>query len=73
MKLGVQPTVIYGALPPWIKLNQARTFNEMSRKPSVMVATDAVGMGLNLNIRRFVFGLLFHARLHFLIEFGLVW
>ncbi|EFO26445.2 hypothetical protein LOAG_02037 [Loa loa] len=55
MKLGVQPTVIYGALPPWTKLNQAKTFNEMSRKPNVMVATDAVGMGLNLNIRRIIF------------------
>lgn len=54
MKLGVQPSVIYGALPPWTKLNQAKTFNEMSRKPSVMVATDAIGMGLNLNIRRSV-------------------
>lgn len=54
MKLGIQPTVIYGALPPWTKLNQAKTFNEMSRKLNVMVATDAVGMGLNLNIRRFV-------------------
>ncbi|VDK66211.1 unnamed protein product [Onchocerca ochengi] len=55
MKLGIQPTVIYGALPPWTKLNQAKTFNEMSRKLNVMVATDAVGMGLNLNIRRIVF------------------
>ncbi|KAM3728112.1 ATP-dependent RNA helicase [Dirofilaria immitis] len=55
MKLGIQPTVIYGALPPWTKLNQAKTFNEMNRKPNIMVATDAVGMGLNLNIRRIVF------------------
>uniref|UniRef100_A0A915Q7P2 RNA helicase n=1 Tax=Setaria digitata TaxID=48799 RepID=A0A915Q7P2_9BILA len=55
MKLGIQPTVIYGALPPWTKLNQAKIFNEMSRKPNVMVATDAVGMGLNLNIRRIIF------------------
>lgn len=54
MKLGLQPTVIYGALPPWTKLNQAKTFNEMGRPLNVMVATDAVGMGLNLNIRRFV-------------------
>ncbi|VDN19509.1 unnamed protein product [Gongylonema pulchrum] len=51
MNLGIQPTIIYGALPPWTKLNQAKIFNEMSRKPNVMVATDAVGMGLNLNIR----------------------
>ncbi|VDN07537.1 unnamed protein product [Thelazia callipaeda] len=55
MKLGIQPTVIYGALPPWTKLNQAKIFNEMTRKPNVMVATDAVGMGLNLNVRRIIF------------------
>lgn len=55
MKLGIEPTVVYGALPPWTKLNQAKIFNEMKRKPNVMVATDAIGMGLNLNIRRVVF------------------
>lgn len=70
MKLGVQPTVIYGALPPWTKLNQAKTFNEMNRKINVMVATDAVGMGINLNIRRFVD---FMRSNVFLITFGFIY
>lgn len=47
--------VVYGALPPETRRQQARLFNEEGNRYNVMVASDAVGMGLNLNIRRIVF------------------
>ncbi|KAK6047235.1 helicase protein [Cooperia oncophora] len=53
-KLGVKPAVIYGDLPPGTKLAQAAKFNDPSDPCSVLVATDAIGMGLNLNIRRII-------------------
>lgn len=47
--------VIYGALPPETRRQQATLFNDQDNEYDVLVATDAVGMGLNLNIRRVVF------------------
>ncbi|KAF5197120.1 Atp-dependent rna helicase suv3l protein [Thalictrum thalictroides] len=47
--------VIYGALPPETRRQQANLFNDQNNEFDVLVATDAVGMGLNLNIRRVVF------------------
>lgn len=47
--------VIYGALPPETRTHQAKLFNDPNSGYDVLVATDAVGMGLNLNIRRVVF------------------
>jgi ATP-dependent RNA helicase SUPV3L1/SUV3 len=47
--------VIYGALPPEARQHQAELFNEEHNEYDVLIATDAVGMGLNLNIRRVVF------------------
>ncbi|KAJ3679663.1 hypothetical protein LUZ60_017674 [Juncus effusus] len=47
--------VIYGALPPETRRQQARLFNDQDNEYDVLVASDAVGMGLNLNIRRVVF------------------
>ncbi|KAK8935017.1 hypothetical protein KSP39_PZI015133 [Platanthera zijinensis] len=47
--------VIYGALPPETRRQQANLFNDQDTEYDVMVASDAVGMGLNLNIRRVVF------------------
>jgi ATP-dependent RNA helicase SUPV3L1/SUV3 len=47
--------VVYGALPPEMRRLQARLFNDPSSRYDVLVASDAVGMGLNLNIRRVVF------------------
>ncbi len=44
---------IYGALSPEVRRTEARRFN--SGEAQVLVATDAVGMGLNLPIRRVVF------------------
>lgn len=47
--------VIYGALPPETRRQQASLFNEPDNEYDVLVASDAIGMGLNLNIRRVVF------------------
>ncbi|XP_062106659.1 DExH-box ATP-dependent RNA helicase DExH18, mitochondrial [Humulus lupulus] len=47
--------VIYGALPPETRRQQANLFNDQDNEFDILVASDAVGMGLNLNIRRVVF------------------
>jgi ATP-dependent RNA helicase SUPV3L1/SUV3 len=47
--------VVYGALPPETRAQQAKLFNEPGSGYDVLVASDAIGMGLNLNIRRVVF------------------
>ncbi|CAI5449431.1 unnamed protein product [Caenorhabditis angaria] len=52
---GIKPAVIYGDLPPGTKLAQAAKFNDPNDPCNVLVATDAIGMGLNLNIRRVIF------------------
>lgn len=44
---------IYGALSPEVRRTEARRFS--SGEAEVLVATDAIGMGLNLPIRRVVF------------------
>ncbi|XP_039172546.1 DExH-box ATP-dependent RNA helicase DExH18, mitochondrial-like [Eucalyptus grandis] len=49
---------IYGALPPETQRQQANLFNDQDNENDVLVASDAVGMGLNLNIRRVVFSTL---------------
>lgn len=47
-KRGKEIAVIYGSLPPNTKLAQAAKFNDPNNSCKVMVATDAIGMGLNL-------------------------
>jgi ATP-dependent RNA helicase SUPV3L1/SUV3 len=54
-KMGKEVAVIYGGLPPYTKLAQAKRFNDPNDKCKVLVATDAVGMGLNLSINRVIF------------------
>jgi len=49
----VKASVIYGSLPPEIRRRQMHLFNRGRTK--VVVATDAIGMGLNLPVRRIVF------------------
>lgn len=46
--------IAYGHLPPEVKAEQARLFNE-GTEFNVMVASDAIGMGLNLRIKRIIF------------------
>ncbi|XP_055333988.1 ATP-dependent RNA helicase SUPV3L1, mitochondrial-like [Paramacrobiotus metropolitanus] len=52
---GMSCAVIYGGLPPGTKLAQAKNFNDPEHETNVLVATDAIGMGLNLNIKRVIF------------------
>lgn len=40
--------VIYGSLPPSTKLAQAAKFNDPNSPCKILVATNAIGMGLNL-------------------------
>ena len=40
--------VVYGALPPETRADQAKDFNDENGRCKVLVASDAVGMGLNL-------------------------
>lgn len=53
-RMGHEVAVVYGTLPPGAKLAQCRKFNKLENC-SVMVATDAIGMGLNLSIGRIIF------------------
>ncbi|XP_076249132.1 suv3 RNA helicase isoform X2 [Calliopsis andreniformis] len=59
-KIGKQVAVIYGSLPPATKLAQAARFNDVNDPCKILVATNAIGMGLNLHIRRIVFYSLSH-------------
>ncbi|KAL4857153.1 DExH-box ATP-dependent RNA helicase DExH16 [Chlorella vulgaris] len=47
--------VVYGALPPNARQLQAALFNASRTGFNVLAASDAVGMGLNLSIRRIIF------------------
>lgn len=49
----INASVIYGSLPPEIRRRQMHMFN--NRRTKVVVATDAIGMGLNLPVRRILF------------------
>ncbi|MCR5294734.1 MAG: hypothetical protein K6E30_06105 [Lachnospiraceae bacterium] len=50
---GIRCSLIYGALPYDVRHEQAALFS--SGRNKVLVATDAIGMGMNLPIRRVVF------------------
>lgn len=47
-KTGLRVAVAYGGLPPEVREEQARAFNEGGY--DVLVASDAIGMGLNLSV-----------------------
>jgi len=53
---GKTVSVIYGALPPEVRRREAERF--ATGQTEVLVATDAIGMGLNLPIRRVLFSTL---------------
>ena len=55
-KRRVKASVIYGALSPQVRREEARRFRE--GETTVLVATDAIGMGLNLPIRTILFSTL---------------
>ncbi len=52
-RTGRRVSVIYGALPPVSRREEVRRFSE--RETDVVVATDAIGMGISLPIRRIIF------------------
>jgi len=46
-------SIIYGRLPPQVRVDQAEKFNSGQHK--YLISTDAIGMGLNYNINRIIF------------------
>ncbi|KKY15104.1 putative atp-dependent rna helicase mitochondrial precursor [Diplodia seriata] len=52
---GKKVAIVYGSLPPETRAQQARLFNEPDSGYDVLVASDAIGMGLNLSIKRIIF------------------
>lgn len=52
-KRGIGNSVIYGDLPPEVRKIQYQAF--IDGENPVLVATDAIGMGINLPIRRLIF------------------
>ena len=50
---GIASSIIYGDLPPETRRKQVEAF--INKETSVVVSTDAIGMGLNLPIKRIVF------------------
>jgi ATP-dependent RNA helicase SUPV3L1/SUV3 len=53
-RTGRRTAMIYGSLSPQVRRTEAARFN--SGEAEILIATDAIGMGLNLNIRRILFG-----------------
>jgi len=47
-KTGRKCAVVYGSLPPETRAQQARLFNDPDNDYDFLVASDAIGMGLNL-------------------------
>jgi ATP-dependent RNA helicase SUPV3L1/SUV3 len=47
-KTGKKVAVVYGSLPPETRAQQARLFNDPNNDYDYLIASDAVGMGLNL-------------------------
>lgn len=47
---GFVPSIVYGDLPPEVKIRQSELFNNGHH--DILVATDAIGYGLNLKIKR---------------------
>ncbi|MGL5086508.1 MAG: helicase-related protein, partial [Clostridium sp.] len=52
-KEGIKASVIYGDLPPEVRRNQYVKFIDKENK--ILVTTDAIGMGVNLPIKRIIF------------------
>ncbi|MBW9153944.1 helicase-related protein [Clostridium estertheticum] len=52
-RIGIKTSIIYGDLPPEVRKIQYKQFTNKETK--VLVTTDAIGMGVNLPIRRIIF------------------
>jgi ATP-dependent RNA helicase SUPV3L1/SUV3 len=51
--IGVKASIIYGDLPPEVRRKQYEQF--INKETTILVTTDAIGMGVNLPIKRIVF------------------
>ncbi|KAK3390420.1 P-loop containing nucleoside triphosphate hydrolase protein [Podospora didyma] len=52
---GRRCAIVYGGLPPETRAQQASLFNDPTNDYDFLVASDAIGMGLNLEIKRVIF------------------
>ncbi|GAD98166.1 ATP-dependent RNA helicase SUV3 [Paecilomyces variotii No. 5] len=52
---GRRAAIVYGSLPAEIRTQQASLFNDPNNDYDYLVASDAIGMGLNLSIKRIIF------------------
>lgn len=52
---GKKCAIVYGALPPESRAQQAALFNDPDNDYDFLAASDAIGMGLNLEVRRVIF------------------
>ncbi|KAI2628388.1 P-loop containing nucleoside triphosphate hydrolase protein [Xylaria nigripes] len=52
---GKRCAIVYGSLPPETRAQQASLFNDPDNDYDYLVASDAIGMGLNLEIKRVIF------------------
>ncbi|KAK4126232.1 hypothetical protein N657DRAFT_688813 [Parathielavia appendiculata] len=52
---GRRCAIVYGSLPPETRASQAALFNDPNNDYDFLVASDAIGMGLNLEVKRVVF------------------
>jgi len=50
-KTGKHCAIVYGSLPPETRAQQARLFNDPDNDYDFLVASDAIGMGLNLYVQ----------------------
>jgi ATP-dependent RNA helicase SUPV3L1/SUV3 len=51
--LGIKASLIYGDLPPEVRKKQYNQF--ISKESTILICTDAIGMGVNLPIKRIIF------------------
>ena len=52
---GRRCAIVYGSLPPETRASQAALFNDPDNDYDFLVASDAIGMGLNLEVKRVIF------------------
>lgn len=52
---GKRCAIVYGGLPPETRAQQAALFNDPDNDYDFLAASDAIGMGLNLEIKRIIF------------------
>lgn len=51
--LGIKASLIYGDLPPEVRKKQYEHF--INKETSILISTDAIGLGVNLPIKRIIF------------------